>query len=392
MRFLFIILLMITSFQIYAEPLLEIDVQPRKYDIESLALFKFDGRMINSGRINLVNYLNISHEFYKLLLNRFYSKSKIEIVDTEQSVQFIEGDRIKVLRSDDTKSYDEKMLQNSKVISKEPVKAINAFLYGRINRFYEGETFETSYIDITIYLVDSKSKVIYWVTSVRGCLKYVASAVIDSCLTGMYQEIDPKETEDIDWINPYEVRVKNWALQYRMGYFIGLGELGDTVDNGWAYSFSLNFKLPFWKMDQLINQIEFTIIPAFDTIDENIPYHAYQYNTFLPLVFNFIYNAYQFAPFNNAFPYLKAGLGISYNKMYYSGLSQYREGDTVLKPVFNLGLGLEYTQKIGQFYIFGKRFWISQLGFLVEVDYMKWFGTELSSSGLDLSFGLKYYF
>ncbi len=394
-RFIIIILIIVSiCFRtINAEPLIEIDLLPVRdlKKINSIALFRFDGKLVNSGRINLVNYLGISYDYYRSLLKRFSNVSGLEVTDTDKIISFTEEDELRILRSKDIPEYDEKVLSVGVVISKEPVKAIDVFLYGKINKFYEGRTFETSYIDITIYLVDSKSKVIYWTTGIRGCLKYVSEALVSVVTTGDYSRPISEDIEGFAWVNPYQARIQNWSLQYRLGYFIMMGELGDRVDNGGGHNFALDFKLPLYGNLNIYNQVELTIISSFHTIEENDPLRNYTYNTFVPLMFNFIYRHKDLLRNVDLTPFAKVGLGVSYNEVYYSGLKRYQEPDSSLKTIMSISAGIEYRPE-NALNILGVRFRIDRLGLLSEIGFFNWFGTELSSSAMNFSFGIKYYF
>lgn len=376
------------------QSLLEVDLKPEKpfKKVKSIALFKFDGKLINSGRIDLIDHLSISHDFYQYLLKQFSVDMKIKIIDTEKKSHIRDGDSIKILRSKDVDSYDEKVFDRSIVISKDTIKAIDVFVYGKINKFYKGKSFQTSYIDITVYMVDSKSKIIYWISGIRGCLKHVTEALISIIYTGDYSKPDEKSVKDLKWVNPYEARVKNWSLQYRRGYFIPTGELGNRIGNGWIHNIALNFKLPVWGKINMINQIEFCIIPSFETVDETDSLKDYTFNTYLPLMFNFIYVPDFILQVKNISSFLKGGIGFSYNKVYFSGMSKYQESGNSYKAIINAGLGVEYILKIGLFRVFGKYFRIDQIGFLGEIDFYKWLRTDISSNGINLSFGIKYYF
>lgn len=395
-KVIFLIVILIFNSYGFSEPLIEMDIDPDKSlkDIKSIAIFKFDGKLVNSQREGLIDYLSISHEYYKYLINQFSEKSKIELVDTEKDKKYFEGDSIKAIRSDDVPEYDEKVFVRGKVTTKDTVKTTDVYLYGKINKFYKGKIYDTSYIDITVYLVDSKSKIIYWITGIRGCLKYVTDALISGITESKYDKPSDRDTTKFGWKNPYGVKVKHWALQYRRGYFITMGELGDVTENGWIHNIALNFKLPLWGQLDIVNQIEFSIIPSFQNVDDTNPLRDNTFNTFLPLMFNFIYNPSKALniEIKNVAPFIKAGLGFSYNKIYYSGLSRYREPDNSFKTVMNFGLGVEYILRLGWINLLGLKLNISQLGFLGEVDYYKWFGSDLSSAGLNLSFGMKYYF
>ncbi len=375
-----------------AESPVEIDLKPVKKikKINSLALFRFDGKLINSGRINLIDYLDISYDYYRYLLKKFSSIRNIKITDTEKIISFSEEDEIKTLRSDDVAQYDEKIFSRSTVISKNPVKAIDAFLYGRINKYYKGRTFETSYIDITIYLVNSKSKVIYWTTGIRGCLEYVSDALINIITKGSYKEPTSIDIKRFGWVNPYKSRVKSWAFQYRPGYLIMIGEISDKVDNGFSHNFAMNFKLPVWGEFNIYNQIELSLITSFDTIEENNPIKNNIFNTFIPVMFNFLYMPGELINVKNLTPVFKAGLGLSYNEIYYSGLYPHVESITSFKAVINLGIGAEYA--LGALELFDYRFRTDKLALLTEINFLKWIGTAIGSNALNLSLGLKYYF
>ena len=396
-RFIIIILIIVSiCFRtINAESLIEIDLLPIRdlKKINSLALFRFDGKLINSGRLNLVDYLSISYDYYRYLLKEFSSVGGLDVSDTEKIVSFYEVDELRVLRSKEIPDYDEKVLSTSAVISKEPVKAIDVFLYGKINRFYEGRTFETSYIDVTVYLVDSKSKVIFWTTGIRGCLKHVSKALVSIIVSGDYIRPTAKNVEEFGWVNPYKARVRNWSLQYGLGYIVMMGEIGDRVDNDWGHSFALDFKLPLWGNLNIYNQIELTVISSFHTIEETDPLKDYTFNTFVPFVFNFIYRHEDLFKNADLTPFAKAGIGISFNEVHYSGIrmhdGQYEESS--FKTVMSMGLGIEYRPE-NSLNILGLRFGIDKLGFLGAIDYFNWLNTELSSSAMNFNFGIKYYF
>jgi len=393
---LIMILILIGQAGLFSESLIEIDLMPIRNlkKINSMAIFQFDGKLINSGRLQLVDYLNISYDYYRYLLKKFSSVKGIQISHTDKLVSVYEGDEIKVYRGKDIPQYDEKVLSTGTVISKKSLSAIDVYLYGRINKYYEGKSFEMSYIDITVYLVDSKSKIIYWTTDMRGCLQYVSDALISIIMTGDYIRPAKKDIRDLGWINPYTARVRNWALQYRLGYMIMTGEIGDRIENGRVHNFALNFKLPVWGNLSIYNQIELSILSSFQTIDENDPLKDYTYNTYLPFIFNFIYRDEKLLNLPTGFvPYAKVGLGASLNRVYFSGYGQHDEQfDPVLslKTVLDIGLGIEYNPK-EEWNILGLRFRIDKLGFITEFDYYTWFNTELSSSAVNISLGVKYY-
>ena len=391
-RHLLLVFLLVFSVPLSAEPLIEIDTMPVKKikKIKSLALFKFDGKLINSGRINLIDYLGISDDYYRYLLKKFSNNKSLKISDTEKLTSVIEEDEINVLRGDDTPHIDTKILSTTSVFSKTPVKAIDAYLYGKINKFYEGRTFETSYIDITVYLVDSKSKVIYWTTRARGCLQYVSDALVSIITKGSYTPPASKDIERFGWVNPYRARIKNWSIGYSPGYLIMLGEIGNRIENGFIHNFTVDFKLPLWGKYNIYNQVEFTVISSFDTID---PYDSIKNNTFhtfLPLMFNFLYKPKGLINVRDLTPFVKAGLGLSLNEIYYSGLYPHPDSKTSMRTIIKLGIGSEYRFKALD--LFDYRFRTDKFAVLAEITFLKWFGTDISSNALCFNLGLKYYF
>ncbi|MDD5065466.1 MAG: hypothetical protein PHF84_00320 [bacterium] len=377
---------------LFSEPLIETDVLPdnRIQNIKSLALFHFDAKLVNSGRAELVDYLEISERFHQSLLDRFYRLNKVQIADADEKLSQTEEDSLSVQRGKYIPEYDEKKIKNRIETSQTPVKTMDAYLYGKIARFYEGKDFETSYIDITFFLVESRSKAILWTSGMKGCLKYVSETLVATIEKGDYSEPTLKEKKEFKWLNPYEQRVQSWALGYRPGYFMGLGEMGKRSENGWSHDINLLFRLPIWGVRNLYNQIDLMLIPSLQSGAEDDPLKKYTYNTYLPVIFSFIFRFD--TRINRLSPFVSIGAGAGLIHTYYSGLGTEKESSSSINAVLQAGAGIEYTVYPGLFYIGNTRIRFNQLGFLCQVDFFHWFINDYSANGLDISLGIRYYF
>ncbi len=378
-------------FNIYATKLVETETKPNEKlkKIKSLALYKFDGKFINNGRLSLLNYLEISDKFHKYLLEKFQAIPDFEVTDAGERITVVESDKISVRRGKKSRAYDAKEFGNKEEISKDVVKTIEASLYGKITRFYKGENFETSYIEVVLYLVDTKTRFIYWVTRIKGCLKFVAETIVNTIVLGEYTEPTIEDIKRVEWKNPYELRVKDIALEYRRGYFM---PLSDKLDSGGNHIFALYLKLPLFVKTIIYNQIEFNIIPSLKSTDKDNPLKDYQYTTYLPLLFDFVFNFDKYIKVGGLRPYTKLGLGAGFISTYYSGTGRYIETENQIDGIFCAGIGVEYALRIGPFRIWKLYGKINKLGFVGSIDYYRWFFFKDSPSGLNLSLGIKYYF
>ncbi len=375
---------------LWGENLVKTETMPNEKfkKVRSLALYKFDGKLINSGRISLIDYIEVTDKFHKYLLKKFQEVPNFEIVNAVEKITVVENDAISIRRGRGVPGYDEKKFGNKNEFSEDAVKTIEASLYGKITRFYEGKDFETSYIELIIYLVDTKTKTIYWVTSIKGCLKFVVDTIVKTIASGEYTEPTTKDIKKFEWRNPYEMRVKDRAFEYRRGYFI---PLSDKLESGGNHIFAFYFKMPLFLKIDIYNQIEFNIIPSLKSADKNNPLKDYQYTTYLPLFFNFIYNFEKITKIKSLRPFAKAGLGTSFISTYYSGTGRYIKTENQIDGMLCLGIGVEYTLKIGIINLWKFYIKINKLGFLGCFDYYKWFSASPASNGFNLSLGIKYY-
>jgi len=387
---IFIIGIIISSSTIYSEKLIQTDTLPNKSfkKIESLALYKFDGKLINSGRLSFVDTLSISDKFSHYLLKKFQEIPGFTIVEVGEKITISEGDNLSVIRGKNVPQYDSKTFINSDEKSENVVKTIESSLYGKITKYYEGETFDTSYIEITFYLVNTKSKVIYWVTQMSGCLKYVVDTIVQTIATGEYSEPTVKDRANFKWKNPYELRTKEFAIEYRRGYMLP----ADKLDSGANNILALYFKLPLFNKLPIYNQIEINIIPSLKSTDTSNPLMNYQYTTYVPLFFDFIYNFDTIIKINNLRPFARLGLGGTFISTYYSGTGYYIPTENRFDGILNFGIGVEYSIKIGLVNIWKLYFRLKKIGFVGYIDYYKWFSSNPTSGSLNLSLGLKYYF
>lgn len=378
------ILVILFFFQItflYSDSLVEMDVKPNKKikNIKSLVLFHFDGKFINSQQSILIDYLTLSDDFYKYILDKFYKLNSLKIIPSEEKNNITEEDILTTIKNKYSPSFKQKDIVNREEIEENDFKDVDVNLYGKINKYYEGKTFDTSYIDITIYLVDSKSKIILWTSSIRGCLKYVAESLIGTISSGEYSMPTVKDENEFHWVNPYTYRINNWAIEYRIGYMTPIGQLADKISGGVTDDFSLYFKLPIWKLNNLYNQIELNVLPSFASQDKNDPIWDHTYQTYVPLFFNFIYNFYENKIAQGLCPSVKAGFGLSYIETYYSGLQQYKNPNSEFNAIVDIGLGIEYSSFIGNVKILGLNLNVGRLGVLGNFDFYHWFITGLFS-------------
>ncbi len=385
-----IIFILLFPFYIYSKELVYTEVKPIKNldKIKSIVIYPFDASLVNSGRSKLLNSIDLSDKFFKYMIKKFEKVEDLIVSTGKGDISKIESDSIKVLRGKHINEYDEKKVVNSDIKSFENSKTISAILYGKINKFYEGRSFDTSYIEVTLYLVDSKSKEVYWTTLMKGCLKYVVETIGNTIATGEYSEPTRKDIVNFKWINPYEKRIHNRAWEYRLSYFILMGKENYEIENGWGNTFIFYFKYPILT-DILYNQIEFSILPSFKTT-KGLYFPDYEYNTYLPLSLDFIYNFKKLM--NKGIRlYLKAGAGISLNIKYYTGYTYNIDTNYSLKGFLLAGGGGEYFKNIPTFYIWKMRISIGKIGILFNIDYGKWLEYD-TSSYLSVGMGFKYYF
>lgn len=380
-----VFILLFAALPLFSEPLIETDIPPdtRIKNIRSIALFRFDGKLINSGRTGLADYLQISENFHRILMERFYARNRITVIDAGESAGYTETDTLAAVRGDGTPSYDEKTLKHSRVIAQDPVKAPDAFLYGKITRFYEGESFETSYIELTLFLVESRSRIIRWTASVKGCAKFAARTIADTLADGKLSEPSGDEQEEFRWINPYTQRITSLGLGYGLGYLANLGAFGERVGNGFTHHLFFDFTPPLWSGLPLYNQVELMLMPA---LGSEVSEHMY--HTYLPLLFNFIY------PFGKSSlaPFVKAGLGAGFESVYYSGLGVARDSLMKFHALVSAGAGVKYDIPLGWIRVFNHYFKLNRIGLLAQVNFYHWFIPSYSASSLDFTLGLKYYF
>lgn len=391
MRKCFIIILLgIFTHSLWSSNILQTETKPnRKLErFQTLALYKFDGKLINRGRTDIINYLKIADQFHKYLLEEFQQIPHIKATDAAEKKTLKDNDSRKVLRSKDVPSYNSREMGQEKEYSEDVVKTIDVALHGKITKFYEGDDLETSYIEVVFYLVDTKTKVVYWTTRMKGCLKFVAESMVKTLATGEYWEPTTKDTKDFQWKDPSQMQVRDIAFEYRRGYFI---PPSDKLDSGGNHILALYLKLPFFLNLDLYNQIELNIIPSLRSTDNDNPLRDYEYTTYLPLFFHFIYNFTRLIKTEYLRPFVKAGLGGYFQSTYYSGTGTYIENDNRINGVLCLGTGIEYSRYIGNFNIFGLTMKLKKLGVVGGIDYYKWFSNFPASGGFNLSLGLKYY-
>ncbi len=389
-KFIFILVISFFVSNVFGEVLIQTELKPNENfkKIKSLILFPFDSRLINSGRSELIDSIKLSDDLFEYMLKKFQETGSFIVSSGKGEIEAESENRVKILRSKQLNNYDEKVINNNKIISHSVDKTIDAILYGNINRYYTGKDLETSYIEVTIYLVDSKSKVVYWTSKIKGCLKYVVQTIVGTIVSGEYTEPTVKES-GFHWVNPYLLRPRDFAIEYDRGYYILLAELSDKVENDWGHTLGLYFKSPIFANKNIYNRIDLSLLPSFKSKDKSNSFYQYQYYTFLPLTFSFIYNFTDLINMNGLRPYVKLGLGVSYDVIYYTGYTYEIESKTELNGVLNFGVGAEYFFDIGSFNIWKMRVSIKRLGATLNVSYMKWLTSYYAN--LNISLGLKYY-
>ena len=393
---IFILFAILLNFKILHSNIINCDTKPNQNfkKIKSIIIYPFDGKLINSGEYILLDFVKISDDFHKYFLKNLQSFNEIETIDGKEIIKTSEGDNLAYQRGKKIPEYDEKSFNFSQNVSLESVKTAEASLYGKIIKFYRGENFEMSYIEIIFYLVDTESKVILWTSKISGCLKYVVETIIKTIISGEYSEPTIKDIKSFKWENPYEKRFKYLAIEYRIGYFIPTY----NIESGFGHIIGFYFKLPFLYKTEIYNKISLGIIPSLNSNGDENSLKKYEYNTYLPLFFDFIYNFNKYIKFlsinkqKNFLILSKIGLGIGFYKQYYSGTGKEIEGNSITTGCFGFGLGTEYfldlgVINLGKFYLKAKR-----IGFNFSLDYYKWFANISASNFINLSLGLKYYF
>jgi len=373
--------------------LIEIETFPsKKISFSSIVIFPFEGKLINSGRYPLVDYLEISNNLYKHLLIVFSKESGVIVCDADKMGNLKNSDKISVVRGKKIIEYDEKSFKDSEVKRNNITKSVEAYLYGKITKFYTGRDFLTSYIEVTVYLVDSKSKIIYWTSNLRGCVKYVIDALKNIIISGEYHKPLEGEIEEFKWANPYEIRFKNFAIGWSIGYFNLLGDMNGKVENKWANSFSFGFKMPiFYKVD-IYNQIEVSLINSLKLLDESTPFYNYTFFSYFPISLNFYYDFKRVLKLKRSYPYpwVRLGVGVSYDRVYFSGQKEYIEPQSEVKSVLIGGIGGEYN--LFPFDIGSYHFAFDRLSLIMGLNYYKWIDKDVSLAFFNFQFGIKYYF
>ncbi len=366
-----------------------------KYLCESICIFPFDGKYINSENKKLLDYVNISKKFHKLLLKNFSAFDKIEAVDGTKILKTSSGFALSTVRGEDVPEYDERKDNDSIEILTGRPKSTKYFLYGKIYQFYPDKKFEDSFIKVRIYFVESKSKKIIWTSEIYGKTDIVAEGIARSILSGKLWFPEEK----IEWKNPLEKVPSSYTIKWKYTYFIPMAKAGDRMDTRWVNSLSLGIIWKRWgqlniknKIIPVNNEIELGIFTWIKGIYTGDPYKDYLYYTLLPVTFYFNFEMFNLINIKNLSPYFKAGPGIGLYSKFYSGYKYEIEKDIHYCMHLSFAGGAEYKIDTGYFYIFNYSFRIRDISILFETSFYLWTGTGFSTFINTTGLGLKYYF
>ncbi|HBE03154.1 MAG: hypothetical protein A2096_01095 [Spirochaetes bacterium GWF1_41_5] len=169
---------------------IETDTKPNesftKAQIKSISVLRFDAKSVKTFRGEIVDYIELSHNFTDDLIRAFYEKSKIRVAAGEYPESSEERDTIE-RRIGDVDMKTSK-LESAVFYKSSPFRKIDAVLQGRILKYQANRQQENSFIEVYLKLSDTYDGSIYWITRIRGFYSDVIATVMLTINNSAYTE------------------------------------------------------------------------------------------------------------------------------------------------------------------------------------------------------------
>jgi len=306
---------------------------------ESIVIFPFYARAISSEGID---YVTVTDRIKEIFENSFRNRTSLKVINEKVKLK---DDSITVSTIRDAGGINPQVpdinsreTKENKEILLTPVRNLTFHLSGTLDSFVKGRTFEESYVKITLRLVDGVSKVVYWVTTIEGCLKYVANSVADSVSKGYF--IGPSEEEEriSDWKDPRLLLPSELAWGLSAGSFTPLGILRRSIEDNLNISADFYFFVHYIK--PVRNRISLSLI---DRVKSKLA-DGSSYD-FVPVTLSFFYDLpwIKIKRVPDWKVYGRGDLGLTFSWLSFPGLEYEKQGKLDLLMFGGLGFGTEYS-------------------------------------------------
>lgn len=360
-----------------------------KQNYNSIVVFPFDGQ-----KIKKYDFLTISKQLQQDLIQAFNSRTELEAVPNAKVNSINEKIRLSIQKGNlKIKDYTQRDDSRQKITTSHPSKQISILITGTINNFYISPNYGDSFINLTIQVADSKSKVVYWTTTISGCYQFVINSIVDTIEQKKYVGPSVKDVNTYVWVNPQKDRLLVQAVGYDFGGILPLGKLNNNISSKVFGHLNAYFTLPY--LLPVRNKISLAVSPAFqDKINTNAQYKFTTLNISFLYDIPYIHNFDWMPKKLSVAPYMS--LGLLYEYLSYPGYTYQVDAINNITYLITPGLSFEYYLNPMTFRYKTLIFYLPKIGFVADFnfDFFEFYNSTVHyklHSFFNLNLGLKFY-
>ncbi len=350
----------------------------------SIVVFPFNARSINNKKLN---YLAVSSILQRNIVGAFQDRTPINPV--ESSVVSLEnGVQIKTIKGDSSvNDYNQREENGTKDIDPVGSRLAQVHLTGTIDEYYPAKKINNSYIKITFQLIDSRTHMIYWTSTLSGCYTFVVNALVDSIEKKEYTGPSIKDEKEYGWANPKTNRMHTYGIGIDVHSLVPLGQLKKSIRPAAQIEGVLYFSHPF-------------LLPIHNRFSAGWSSHITATNDgsdyyFIPVQLSFLYDIPKIEV-PNFFVSARADIGCQYQLIRFSRVIDQKDDINAIGLRSALGIDIRY--EFPSLILRGKKmffYWPKtaiHLGYLIDLVQFKDSSNRYKFAPCsDLSLGVKFF-